>query len=129
MHVRSWLPVPVLVLALVLPASSALASPLPAPNAQGILETPNGMTLYTYAPDGSSTGVSHCTGPCASVWPPYLADPGAHLPQGFSLVTRPGQTMQWSYHGQPLYRYAADSKPGEMLGDGVNGVWHVARIH
>lgn len=128
MHVRAWLPAPVLALALVILATLAQASPPPAPNAQGILETPNGMTLYTYDPDGS-TGVSHCVGPCASVWPPYLADSGAHPAQGFSLITRSDQNLQWSYRGQPLYRYAGDTKPGTALGDGLNGVWHIARTH
>lgn len=125
---RSWLLASVLMLALVLPATSALASPPPKLDAHGVLETSSGMALYTYTPDGS-TSVSHCTGPCASVWPPYLADPGAHPAQGFSLVTRSGHTLQLSYRGRPLYCYAADSKRGEALGAGVNGVWHVAHIH
>lgn len=128
MHVRPRLQAHVLTLVLAILATSAQASPPPLQNAQGILETPNGMTLYTYAPDGS-TGFSHCDGPCASVWPPYLADSGAHPAQGFSLTKRPDHTLQWSYQGQPLYRYAGDTKPGEARGDGINGVWHVVSVH
>lgn len=85
-----------------------------------------GMTLYTYAPDGTS-GTSHCTGPCAAVWPPYLAGAGATANRSFGVVTRPDHTLQWSHDGRPLYRYAADTAPGMAKGDGVNGVWHVAR--
>jgi len=92
----------------------------------GDLRDALGMTLYTYAPDGTS-GTSHCTGPCAAVWPPYSADPGARAAGGFGLVTRTDHTLQWSYGGRPLYRYAADTAPGMTKGDGVNGVWHVAR--
>ncbi|HGG05709.1 MAG TPA: hypothetical protein ENK28_09650 [Aliiroseovarius sp.] len=32
-----------------------------------------------------------------------------------------------AYRGQPLYLYAGDSKPGDINGDGVAGVWHLAK--
>lgn len=35
--------------------------------------------------------------------------------------------MQWVYKGAPLYLLQADEKPGDMMGDGVGGVWHVAK--
>lgn len=108
--------------------ASAIASPPPVATGKGTLVTAKGMALYAYATDGS-TGISHCEGSCASVWPPYLADPGAHPAQGFSLTTRPDHSLQWNYQGQPLYRYAGDTKPGEARGDGLNGVWHVVSVH
>lgn len=86
------------------------------------------MALYTYAPDGRGGG-SHCRGVCAAVWPPYLADQGARGQRGFGLVKRDHGSLQWTYNGRPLYRYAADTKPGMTSGDGVNGVWHVVRSH
>lgn len=27
----------------------------------------------------------------------------------------------------PLYYWVKDKKPGDVTGDGVNGVWHVAK--
>lgn len=128
MQVRAWLVVPALLLAPLAYAIPAQASPPPKAGSQGILTGAAGMTLYTYDPDGAS-GASHCTGPCAIVWPPYLADPGAVAVTGFGLVARPDHREQWSYQGRPLYRYAGDTKPDEALGEGVNGVWHVARTH
>jgi predicted lipoprotein with Yx(FWY)xxD motif len=29
--------------------------------------------------------------------------------------------------GKPLYRYAGDAQAGDVNGDGVGGVWHVAK--
>lgn len=126
MHVRFRLTVPALSVVLLILATAAQASPPPHIGPQDRLTGAAGMTLYTYDPDGTS-GVSHCTGPCTVVWPPYLADPGAKPAKGFGLLSRPGHGEQWSYEGRPLYRYAADSKPGIATGDGVNGVWHVAK--
>ncbi|HRL22897.1 MAG TPA: hypothetical protein PLP85_14100, partial [Alcaligenes sp.] len=34
---------------------------------------------------------------------------------------------QWAYKGKPLYRFAKDAKPGDTHGDGVGGVWHLAK--
>ena len=35
--------------------------------------------------------------------------------------------MQWAYKGKPLYTWAKDTKPGDVTGDGVNNVWHIAQ--
>jgi predicted lipoprotein with Yx(FWY)xxD motif len=34
---------------------------------------------------------------------------------------------QWTYKGKPLYSSRSDSKPGDTNGNGVDGVWHIAR--
>ncbi|HDR9764226.1 TPA: hypothetical protein QDC44_008515, partial [Burkholderia cepacia ATCC 25416] len=34
---------------------------------------------------------------------------------------------QWAYRGRPLYRWKQDRKPGDAGGDGIGGMWHVAR--
>jgi len=100
----------------------------PAADGQQRLVGSGGMTLYTYDPDGNR-GRSQCDGACAALWPPYLAAAGAKVEDGFGLVTRSDHRLQWSYRGRPLYRYAGDTAPGTTQGDGVNGNWHVARIH
>jgi predicted lipoprotein with Yx(FWY)xxD motif len=33
----------------------------------------------------------------------------------------------WAYGGKPLYTFAGDKKSGDMNGDGVGQVWHVAK--
>jgi predicted lipoprotein with Yx(FWY)xxD motif len=105
---------------------------LPAPPAEvnrtalgPVLATPQGMTLYTFTRD--APGVSNCNGRCAALWPPFRAPPGAQGFAPWSVVRRADGTMQWAYQGQPLYTYSKDRGPGETSGEGVGGVWHVAR--
>lgn len=85
----------------------------------------DGRTLYVFAND--APGISNCNGGCATNWPPLLADKGATGSGEYSLVARDDGTSQWAYRTQPLYFYAADSEPGETLGEGVGGTWTVAR--
>ena len=105
-------------------AGAAAGQGVPQRNAQGLLAGSGGRTLYRYDLDGNS-GHSRCTGPCASVWPPYLADAQASAVGDFSLATRSDGSRQWVYRKHPLYLFAGDAKPGDRDGDGVNGSWHV----
>ncbi len=90
-----------------------------------VLVAPDGRTLYTY--DKDSKGVSNCSGLCAAAWPPLLAPDSAHATDSFTVITRSGGDKQWAYNGQPLYLYIGDSMPGDVDGDGADGVWHVAK--
>jgi len=103
------------------------AAPMPVHDASGRLTSVDGRSLYVY--DRDMIGhASTCVGPCAALWPPYLASAGAMPADGFSLIKRSdGDRLQWAWHGRPLYRYAGDSRPGEQSGDRINGVWHLAR--
>lgn len=107
-------------------ASANAAEPPPSINAQHELVGARGLTLYTFDADDHA-GRSQCIGPCARIWPPYAAAAGAHSGNDFSVIARPDHTLQWAFKGQPLYRYAGDTRPGDHLGDGINGTWHVAR--
>jgi len=31
------------------------------------------------------------------------------------------------FKGRPLYLWSKDQKPGDMTGDGFNGIWHVIK--
>ena len=90
-----------------------------------VLVAPDGRTLYIY--DNDEKGVSNCSGLCAAAWPPLLAPDSAHATDPFTAITRSGGDKQWAYNGQPLYLYIGDSMPGDVDGDGVDSVWHVAR--
>ena len=92
---------------------------------QTYLMTAEKMTLYTFDKDSRNT--SNCYDDCAVKWPPLLAEPGMDLAKGYGLIERTDGTMQVAYKGQPLYLWFKDSKPGDMTGDGVKGVWHTAR--
>lgn len=92
--------------------------------AHSTLTANNGMTLYTF--DKDSAGVSVCYDDCAINWPPYLAESGEDMP-GLSTIDRKDGKKQWAKDGMPLYFWVGDAEPGETNGDGVGGVWHVAR--
>jgi predicted lipoprotein with Yx(FWY)xxD motif len=83
-----------------------------------------GMTLYTF--DRDSAGKSACNGQCAQNWPPLMAPANAAASGDWSVVTRDDGSKQWAYKGKPLYTWARDAKPGDVTGDGVNNIWHVA---
>lgn len=89
-----------------------------------VLTNARGMTLYTYAKD--SKGKSSCYGKCAANWPPLMASASAKPHGDFTLVKRKNGKKQWAYDGKPLYTWKNDSKPGDMTGNGIGGVWHVA---
>ncbi len=106
------------------PASVAMA---PASSMDRVLVGPTRMTLYTFDKDVVGSGKSVCNGPCATNWPPLKAEAGAQATGDWSLVTRDDGSLQWAYKGQPLYHWAKDQKPGDRTGEGVNGVWKLAR--
>ncbi|HET7412767.1 MAG TPA: hypothetical protein VFJ18_08910 [Pararhizobium sp.] len=89
-----------------------------------VLTNAKGMTLYTY--DKDSKGKSSCYGQCATNWPPLMASSSANPHGDFTLVTRKNGNKQWAYDGKPLYLWKNDTKPGDMTGAGMGGVWHVA---
>jgi predicted lipoprotein with Yx(FWY)xxD motif len=92
----------------------------------------NGMTLYTFARDAGN--VSSCTGLCAATWPPYtissrdaLANVQAGIGGKVDAFTRGDGSTQVTYDGQPLYFYANDKTSGDMFGNGIGGVWYIAK--
>lgn len=112
-----------------LAATAALAqTPGPARVAEGpkgkVLVDAKGMTLYTF--DRDTAGKSNCNGTCAQNWPPLMAPANASASGDWSVVKRDDGAMQWAYKGKPLYTWVKDGKPGDVTGDGVNQVWHVA---
>ncbi len=117
----------VIALVLTLVASSAMADPAMVGDSKlgKVLTDGQGMTLYTF--DKDSTGVSQCYEQCAKAWPPLQAAEGAMAAGDYSVVKREDGGMQWAYKGQPLYTWVKDSQPGDTTGDGVKGVWHVAK--
>lgn len=83
------------------------------------------MSLYTY--DKDPAGVSKCIDECAVDWRPALLDAGTRLGENYSLLRRVDGTMQAAFRGKPLYLFSGDKTPGDTNGDGVDGVWHLAR--
>lgn len=90
-----------------------------------ILTDAKGMSLYTF--DKDAKGVSNCNGDCAKKWPPVTAAAGAKAEDEMSLVTRQDGSQQWAFKGMPLYLWQGDKKAGDVTGDGIGGVWHLAK--
>lgn len=94
-------------------------------NGETFLMDAHKMTLYTF--DKDETGVSNCYDDCATKWPPLMGDANMELKKGYSLIERKDGSVQIAYKGKPLYLWFKDENPGDMTGDGVKGVWHIAR--
>jgi predicted lipoprotein with Yx(FWY)xxD motif len=84
-----------------------------------------GMTLYIF--DKDEANKSNCYGECAAAWPPLMAAADAQPEGEWTIVERTDGTRMWAYEGKPVYTYAKDTKPGDVTGDGVGGVWHVSK--
>ncbi len=87
-----------------------------------------GMTLYMFTED--KHGKSMCTGACAQYWPPALVAKGASIPASisgisgtFGSIMRSDGSHQLTYDGAPLYTFVKDKKPGDVSGQGVDGIW------
>lgn len=112
-------------LAMLATCTSVFAAPVSVSN--GVLVGPNGMTLYTFDKDTVGSGKSVCNGQCATNWPPLMAADGEAASGDFSIITRDDGKKQWAVKGMPIYYWVKDTKPGDQTGDGVGGVWQVAR--
>ena len=90
----------------------------------GMLTDSKGMTLYTF--DKDAAGKSNCNGQCLVNWPALIADGNAKAMGDWTVVTRDDGSKQWALKGMPLYTFIQDKKPGDMVGEGKGGVWHMA---
>lgn len=94
-----------------------------------VLTDPSGLTLYFN--DNEKGGRIACTGSCATAWPPVTVTGQPVAPAGVSglgTISRPDGTTQLTYQSRPMYRFAADSAPGDTKGDGIAGIWHAAKV-
>lgn len=111
------------------PAASSTALRTRTVHGTEVLTNAKGFTVYTFAPDSSTT--SKCNGACATAWPPVPgpATPGSGVTGKLTTITRSNGTRQAAYDGHPLYTFTGDKSPGEATGNGVNafgGLWHAA---
>ncbi|NBM15497.1 SCO0930 family lipoprotein [Streptomyces sp. GC420] len=95
-----------------------------------VLTDSDGFTLYRFDDDTPKPPKSNCSGDCEKAWPVVLAD-GAEAPEGvdkalLGSVTRADGTKQLTVGNWPVYRYAQDTKPGDVKGQGVGGKWYAA---
>ncbi|MEM9834638.1 MAG: hypothetical protein AAF944_28695 [Bacteroidota bacterium] len=98
-------------------------------NLGSYLVNQDGRTLYFFTRDVD--GNSACEGGCLDAWPIYHQasfEVGSGLDQSdFGTITRADGERQTTYKGWPLYYYTPDTGPNQINGEGVGGVWFVAK--
>jgi predicted lipoprotein with Yx(FWY)xxD motif len=121
------------------PAAASGSAPATAAASVSVANSPlgqllvdgSGRTLYLF--EGDTTAMSTCSDACAQAWPPLLASgtPSAGLGANaaeMGTTTRADGTSEVTYHGHPLYTYVADTKAGDVNGQGLNqfgAKWYV----
>lgn len=123
-------------------AATEAATAAPAPDAVTVnmatdpklgpmLVDDKGMALYLYTKD--TPGKSVCNDKCAVFWPPLYIAEGGKVTAGtgvtgkFTIVERDDHTYMVAYNDVPLYYFQKDTKPGDVLGEGVQNVWHIVK--
>jgi predicted lipoprotein with Yx(FWY)xxD motif len=82
-----------------------------------------GQSVYLFVKD--QEGESYCSGACAAVWPPLVTSTAPNAGGGvqsaaLGTIKRSDGDRQVTYHGHPLYYYAADaSTPGKTKGEAI----------
>ena len=117
------------------PAASATASTAvdlktASSTAGAIVVDAKGMSVYFFTKDVKDSGSSACTDACLAAWPRVTTTserPSADGVTGtLGTIATPDGKKQVTLEGLPLYYYAKDAKPGDILGQGVNNVWYLA---
>ena len=88
-----------------------------------VVSDSRGFVLYMFLGDKGKR--SSCYGTCAGYWPAVLtkAKPRASAGAKAGLLgttKRKDGTLQVTYAGHPLYRFALDSKAGQTKGEGLD---------
>jgi predicted lipoprotein with Yx(FWY)xxD motif len=114
----------------------AAATPAPAPVAAAsvkladsplgkIMVDTDGRTLYGFTKD--TNGSPTCTDACAKAWPASSVNgqpvAGTGIAATLKAVTSPAGGSMIVAGKWPLYRFAGDSAPGDINGQGSGGVW------
>ncbi|MGW4766795.1 hypothetical protein ACWEO2_01960 [Nocardia sp. NPDC004278] len=89
----------------------------------------SGRSLYRFDKDTATPSVSNCSGQCAVTWPPLTVARDQALyasgvdPQLVGFIERADGACQITIGGWPVYYFSKDTKPGDLLGQGVGGTW------
>lgn len=115
------------------PISSAPASTaelMVAPSKAGqIVVDGKGMSVYYFTKDTKDSGTSACTGACLTAWPPVTTTSATPAVDGVTgtvgTITTPDGKKQLTINGMPVYYFEKDKAAGDILGQGVGGVWYL----
>ncbi len=88
-----------------------------------------GMTVYVFDKDAQGATTSACTGECIANWPAVTTESAEPAVEGVTgevgTIDAADGSKQLTLDGWPLYTFAGDTSPGDVNGQGVNGVWWV----
>lgn len=92
-----------------------------------VLTDSSGFTLYRFDKDTAEPPASTCEGDCAKAWPVVPAGEVTAAagmdPALLGEVARKDGGKQLTVAGWPVYRFAKDTKAGDLNGQGVGGTW------
>ncbi|MET9962145.1 SCO0930 family lipoprotein [Streptomyces sp. NPDC006326] len=92
-----------------------------------VLTDSAGLTLYRFDKDTAKPPKSNCEGDCATAWPVVAAGDATAAagmdPALLGEVVRGDGSKQLTVAGWPVYRFAKDTKAGDVNGQGVGGTW------
>jgi predicted lipoprotein with Yx(FWY)xxD motif len=94
-----------------------------------ILVDSHGRALYLFKADVGTK--SACTGACVAAWPPLRTAGRPTVGSGansslVSTTARSDGEPEVTYNGHPVYRFAGDTAPGDVNGEGLTafgGEW------
>ena len=112
------------------PGKAAVDLKTASSSAGNIVVDAAGMSVYYFTKDVKDSGTSACTAACLAAWPPVLTTAATPAAEGVTgtlgTITTPAGAKQVTLNGLPLYYFAKDKNPGDILGQGVSGVWYLA---
>lgn len=89
----------------------------------------NQASLYRFDTDTTYPSRSNCNDACAAKWPPVTIEEGGNVylagvdPKKVGAIRRKDGDVQITIGGRPIYRFAGDTEPGDLKGQGVGGTW------
>lgn len=91
-----------------------------------------GNSLYVYLADEAVDG-SACVDTCVNNWPPVVASEFATAGEGvddalMASIERADGEPQATYAGRPLYRFARDTQPGHVRGQGLGDAFYLVGV-
>ena len=111
-------------------AAAAVGLKTASSSAGTIVVDAKGMSVYFFTKDVKDSGTSACKAACLTMWPPVTSTTATPSAEGVSgtlgTIATPDGARQVTLNGLPLYYYAQDKKPGDILGQGVSDVWYLA---
>lgn len=112
-------------------AATSLMTSTNASVAEPFLVDDQGRSVYVFANDTQNSGTSACTDEeCTKEWPAVVVTAAPTAGEGadsamIGTITREDGTMQATYNGWPLYYSSGDANPGDINGQGMEGLWHL----